>query len=230
MLDFLSRFPLDALQYGALGFGMVLLVLVFIILLQNKPPADDGIRYLRKWFLGAGVFCFVLALVAPLFESRIAPSESRYEMTLTFSPDLVSNGLPEPSMLLFPQDVGVEQDRTFTVDRNTTIRVRVDDIIRHASNQRDAIVNLLGASEELTQRLEGAQREISALRRAEGPSSGAVSPGAPTAPALLSERSLRDAHAAQREAEQGVLQGDTTQTLRASKRLWELSIGGEGPR
>jgi hypothetical protein len=234
MLDFLSRFPIDALQYGFLGFGVVVFVLVFIILFQNKPAADEGVRALRKRFLGAGVFCFVIAVVAaiaePILSKPISPPRE-HNLTVTFSPDFSEYGLPEPAISLFPQGFDLARDTPFGLGESATISIRVDRIIQHVRNQLRVVENILDASEALQGRWEQMQGDVR-VRRFErsAPARGGVASEGRDAAILFSSDDLEQIRSEHIQLRGALERGDNDLLLQASERLSELTSLDGGSR
>src|SRR5512138_1060644 len=85
----LSDFVLNAVQLGALGFGAVLFVMVFLILIRNQAPPDPSTARLRTAFLYMGTAAFLVACAVQLITLYATPKPTgAYRMSVAFAPEL----------------------------------------------------------------------------------------------------------------------------------------------
>lgn len=155
-------FALDAVRLGFLGFGALLFVLVFLILIRNQPAADAGTTQLRHRFLTWGVMSFVFAGLASLIEPFVNQPTGTHRLSVTFSPNFSAANLPEPSMVLLPDQTPIGQNEPFSIREDGTVKVSIDQIIAHARGLSETAENLVAANETLTKRLmeSGATLEV----------------------------------------------------------------------
>ena len=167
-LSTLTNFVLSAVQLGALGFGAALFVMVFIILIRNQAPADEHTARLRSRFLTMGVAAFAFAGLMQLVTLFWGPKpEGAYRVSVVFAPDPGPNGLPEPVMRLLPAGADVKRNTPFTVDRDLTLSVGVDDIVNKTRNLAATADALSRANVTLTQQAAAMPAGTNVLQPAE---------------------------------------------------------------
>jgi hypothetical protein len=147
----LTNFVLQAVQLGALGFGAVLFVLVFLIIIRNQPAADPGIATLRRWFLTLGVAAFIFAGGMQLVTLFFGPKPAgAYKVSVVFAPDPATNALPEPAMRILPVNTTIMRNTPFTVDRDMTLSIGVDEIVQKTRNLTQTAQALTTVNETLS--------------------------------------------------------------------------------
>lgn len=130
---------------GFAGVGVVVLLLLFIILMRDKP-VDDATQRLRNRFLTWGMsfaaFCGLLAfigpLVAPAPASAVAGKPA--EMLLSFSPRFDTEMLPAPSITL-PDGRTVAPGTVFPAQSGQVL-VSVDEALKSVAALKQAALTL----------------------------------------------------------------------------------------
>jgi hypothetical protein len=157
----LFEFVLKAVQLGFMGFGAVVLVLSFIIIFTNKPPASENNAKLRQNFLVFGFASFLFAGLVTLYSTYQA---SHHELTVTISPDFSVAGLSPPNMKLSPQGTHLGEGQAITIDRDTTLHVRVDKAISEVKKLNEVAVNVTTETQRLSAELAEDRRAPTQVR------------------------------------------------------------------
>lgn len=163
-----TDFVVKLVQLGAIGFGALIFIMVFVILFRNQPVAPENVE-LRKRFVTLGFAAFIFAGVIgvlPMFFS------TRHQVSVMLSPSFETADLPPPIITVQPSGVLIDEEKGFVVDRDISVMVRVDDALEQIRTTRNALVNVAAASEVLSQAarpmastpLEG-MREVRASRQ-----------------------------------------------------------------
>lgn len=154
----------NLVNIGFAGVGVAVLLLLFVILMRDKP-VDAGSQKLRNRFLTWGMsfafFCGILAVVGPLLAPR--PVGSAPNMILSFSPRFETEGLPAPSITL-PDGVAVAPGKTFVAQQGQVL-VSVDDALKSIATLKETALTLAKANAAAQSQADTA---IAALTRAQG--------------------------------------------------------------
>lgn len=184
---------------GFAGVGVVVLLLLFIILLRDRP-ADAETNRLRHRFLTWGMsfafFCGVLAVILPLTAPR--PTPDRSEMLLSFSPRFETEGLPSPRITL-PDGRSVPPGERFPAQQGQVL-VSVDEALKDVSTLKEAAITLAATAAAAQKQADAA---LAALASSQGP------PPAPVAGAAERARDAsRDSQAASAAIATAIKSGD----------------------
>ncbi len=135
----------NLVNIGFAGVGVAVLLLLFVILMRDKP-VNSGSQKLRNRFLTWGMsfafFCGILAVVGPLLAPR--PVGSAPNMILSFSPKFETEGLPAPGITL-PDGVIVAPGKAFAAQQGQVL-VSVDDALKSIATLKETALTLAKAN------------------------------------------------------------------------------------
>jgi hypothetical protein len=138
---------LDLAKVGFFGLACLIFVLAAIVLstsaIRGKPDTGNNFRT----FLGFGIAAIVIAGLA-----QFSNPHSSYKVTMSFSPDMAVNGLPFPRVMMNAKQIKL--DEPFSLDRDDTIQVGVDEVIKAAKELR-------AEAEAEASKAQTAQKELS---------------------------------------------------------------------
>jgi len=200
----------DLVNLGFAGVGIAVFLLIFILLIRDKPIDARKAKLYDKvltWGVGFAVFCGIISLLGPLVDTR-PQSPGNVRLRLAFSPDFESQALPPPKVRL-PDGSVAEAGAAFTVpatDSAQVLQVGVDDALRQVQALR-------ATTTTLTQSLATTRRQRDSLAAA-----------APAAPAALGARrqiqmSSQKAAQIERNVARLVDSGEFAQAARATEQL-----------
>jgi hypothetical protein len=154
-LSTLTEFVIKAVQLGFLGFGALVFVMVFVILIRNEKP-DASTARLRSRFLTIGFIAFLFAGAVQLVTPFVTPKPvvGTYKVSVAFSPKLSTAQLPEPTMMVLPMNTPVTQDKPFSLAQDAVLTVQIDDIIKQAQGLKATAQALSAANTQLNEQLE----------------------------------------------------------------------------
>ncbi len=150
----LTEFVIKAVQLGFLGFGALVFVMVFVILIRNAKP-DAATARLRSQFLIIGFIAFLFAGAVQLITPFVTPKPTvgTYKVSVAFSPKLSTAQLPEPTMTVLPMNTPVTQDTPFQLSQDAVLTVQIDDIIKQAQGLKETAQALSAANVQLNDQL-----------------------------------------------------------------------------
>lgn len=148
----LTEFVIKAVQLGFLGFGALVFVMVFVILIRNQKP-DAANAKLRTRFLTLGFVAFLFAGVVQVLAPWLTPRTGAYKVAVAFSPKLSTAQLPEPTMVVLPMNTKVTQDTPFALTQDSVLTVQIDDIIKQAQSLKSTAQALSAANVQLNDQL-----------------------------------------------------------------------------
>jgi hypothetical protein len=144
-------------KIGSAGVGIAIFLMVFIMLIREKP-VDESTARLRETFLKYGVFfavfCGVVALVPPLLQKGGGP----LAMRLSFSPDFESQKLSPPKVVL-PDGSRAEAEKFFSLRPSSepqVLTVKMDATLAEVGALRET-------SKKLAESVGTAQQQLNTL-------------------------------------------------------------------
>jgi hypothetical protein len=149
---------------GFAGVGIAVLLLVFVILIRDKP-ADPGNQVLRLRFLSFGMafafFCGLVTLAGPWLAP--APVQAKpAAMLLNFSPRFQTEGLPPPQITLSDGEM-VEPGKAFLAQGGQVL-VSVDDALKSVATLKQTALTLADAASKAQQQADAAVSELAKAR------------------------------------------------------------------
>jgi hypothetical protein len=152
---------IDLAKLGFVGVGVVVFLLIFLLLVQNKP-VDAATAALRNrfltWGIGFAAFSACVALAAQWMGQQ-APKISNHEITLAFSPSFVTRQLPVPTIKLMGGQM-IGPDTPFKVDRDMQVLVVVDEALANVDAMRSTVAQQSQSVTQLAQRYENLLRKV----------------------------------------------------------------------
>lgn len=127
---------LELAKVGFLGLACLIFVLAAIVLTTYlvRRNASDAANNLIKTFLSFGTVAIVIAAISQ-FATLFVNPHSSYQVSMQFSPDMQTNGLPYPRVVMHAKPIKL--DEPFALDRDDTIQVIVDEVIKKARELKD---------------------------------------------------------------------------------------------
>jgi len=129
-VDVFSKIPvLELAKTGLMGLACLVFLIAGIFLVVNliRRNADAAANQMLKTYLTFGLVMFVVGAIAEVVSAQLNP-HSTYQVTLQFSPDMHTNGLPDPQVRMHAQEIALNQPIRLSSD--DTINVIVDPIIQ----------------------------------------------------------------------------------------------------
>lgn len=211
-------------QAGGIGFGAIVFLLSFILLLREKPIEPERAR-LQTTFMQWGVGFSIIAIGAGLAQNWLQrPSDGAGHLVVTYSPKLTTAGLPVPDMLLLSNtgSLPVVADSDVSFAGQATLKISADDLIAQARNLQTAkaiVANVAAAASVAAAPSTAAGAPVPPVVGANpGPATGPA-PGLPAPVATVSAAESNQLKVLQFQAATSLAKGDFATARIASDRL-----------
>lgn len=187
---------------GFAGVGVVVLLLVFIILIRDKPatPAENRLRErFLAWGMSFAVFCGVLAFAGPLLAPRPVIAKPP-KITMAFSPSFTEQKLTLPKIKV-SDGRAVLPDVPFEMNDDGGITVVVDTALNEVAALKQAAEQLQAAA---TTAQDQADKAVAALAQSQAQG------GTPAPPVVAAQTQAQDASVKTKEATTAMIQAIRT--------------------
>lgn len=181
---------------GFAGVGVVVLLLVFIILVRDKPgtAADNKLRgRFLTWGMSFAFFCGVLAFAGPLLAPRPVIAKPP-KITMAFSPSFTDQKLSLP-LIKVTDGRSVQPDVPFEMNDDGGITIVVDKALNEVAALKQAAEQLKIAAVTAQDQ---ADKAVAALAQSLG--------GTPTPPVTEAQNEAKDASADTKAATNAMIQ------------------------